>query len=220
MALKRSPGELPKDAVVITEEEAKNYVWEVIRNWESPSDIWALRHGATILGAINSVAGVLINRHYRWRFRLGSYGYMSSTIPIVVMPGILTTLLHRHLISSKIVVNDQTCPVCFEVRSMAIQAGFGTFYPLVLGATSALMLANRYSTFRVPMLHEGPKTMFKFLKHHTVRLYPTLTCMLVAQLVASAAITYFQFENTLTLRKKLYELELQLENERVNQVYS
>lgn len=58
---------------------------------------WALRFGPTVLGAISAVSGLLINRHYRWKLRLGSYGYFASTIPIAVMPGLLTTAFHKQV---------------------------------------------------------------------------------------------------------------------------
>lgn len=58
---------------------------------------WALRYGPIVLGAINSISGIMINRHYRWRFKLGSYGHFSSGIPIAVMPGLLTIVFHKHV---------------------------------------------------------------------------------------------------------------------------
>nr|XP_053612524.1 uncharacterized protein LOC128676441 isoform X2 [Plodia interpunctella] len=95
MALMRSK-EIPEDAVVLDEVDAVSYAWEVVSNWESISDTWALKYGPPILGGINAIAGIIINNHYRTKLKLGTYGFYSSVIPITLMPGILTTLFHRH----------------------------------------------------------------------------------------------------------------------------
>nr|XP_026488525.1 uncharacterized protein LOC113395143 [Vanessa tameamea] len=206
--------QIPKDAVVLDEVEAISYVWDVVSKWDSWSDIWALRYGPMVLGAINSVSGVIINNHYRWKLKLGNYGYFSSTLPLTVMPGILTLIFHKHLISTDLLLmKNDTCPVCYEVKSSAIQISMGLLYPMVLAPTSALMLANRYATYRVPHLFEGPKVMFGFLKKHTKPFTGTLGYIALIQLAASAIITYFEMKNTFTLRHKIVEIENKMEQE-------
>lgn len=40
MALSRArPAEIPKDAVMISEDEALTYHWKIISNWEKASDV-------------------------------------------------------------------------------------------------------------------------------------------------------------------------------------
>ncbi|XP_045768611.1 uncharacterized protein LOC123869660 [Maniola jurtina] len=212
MALMKS-SKIPKDAVILDEMEAAGYIWNMIADWEPLSDIWALRYGAVALGAVSSLSGLLINKHYRWRFKLGNYGYLSSTIPIVVMPGLLTLLFHKQLVTTNmLLMKNNACPICHEIKSGVLQLGFGIGYPMLLAPTSALMFANRYATYRVPHLTEGVKVMFKFLRVHTKSLTGTLAYIAALQLAASAVVTYFEMRNNITLRNKLAEIERKLES--------
>ncbi|CAH4037644.1 uncharacterized protein LOC123720097 [Pieris brassicae] len=214
MALMRS-SEIPKDAVVLNENEASSYIWEIVYDWKNLSDVWALRHGSTILGVINAVSGVVINRHYRAKLKLGTYGHLATLIPVSVMPAMLTMLFHRHLISTNLLLmKNEHCPICYEVRSAAIQLAMGITYPMLLAPTGALMLANRYNTYRVPHLQQGPKVMFKFVQKLTKPLTGTLTTLSLIQVAASSIITYFEFKNNIVFRNKLVDLERKILKER------
>ncbi|XP_013142537.1 PREDICTED: uncharacterized protein LOC106106500 [Papilio polytes] len=207
MALVKSK-HIPEDAVVLSEMEATSYIWDIVNDWETFSDTWALRYSPAILGAINGICGLLINNHYRQKLKLGNYGYFSSVVPVTVMPGILTALFHRHVISTNMLLMKlDTCPICYEVRSGMTQIALGILYPMLLGPTSALMLANRYSTYRVPDLKEGPKAIFNFLRAKTRPFNATLTYMVAIQMVASSVLTYYEMRNTFSLQKKLVEIE-------------
>ncbi|XP_072938518.1 uncharacterized protein [Epargyreus clarus] len=176
---------------------------------------WALRFGPMILGGINAMCGLTINKYYRHRFKLGPYGYLSSAIPICLMPGILTTLFHNYLISTDmLLMKSKSCPICYETKAAAIQSGFGLAYPLLLGSTAALLFANRYSSFRVPELTEGPKVMLKFLTKHTKPFTGTLIYMAAIQVAASSILTYFEMRNSFKLRHELLEIEKKLLQER------
>ncbi|XP_053612523.1 uncharacterized protein LOC128676441 [Plodia interpunctella] len=210
MALMRSK-EIPEDAVVLDEVDAVSYAWEVVSNWESISDTWALKYGPPILGGINAIAGIIINNHYRTKLKLGTYGFYSSVIPITLMPGILTTLFHRHIISSKILIMKSDCPICYEMRSAGIQLGLGLAYPMILAPASAMMFANRYATYRLPDLtFDGPKKVFQLVRNITRPFYGTVVTLSVCQFIASSLVTFFELKNNFALRKKLIELENQL----------
>ncbi|KPI96877.1 PREDICTED: uncharacterized protein LOC106124278 [Papilio xuthus] len=214
MALIKSK-DIPEDAVVLSEIEATTYIWDIVSNWNTFSDTWALRYSPAILGGINSICGLLINNHFRHKLKLGTYGYFASVIPVTVLPGILTALFHRHIVSTDMLLMKlDTCPICYEVRSGLVQVVLGTAYPLVLGPTCTLMLANRYGTYRVPDLREGPKTMFNFLRIKTRPFNPTLTYMVAIQMVASSILTYFEMKNTFTLKTKLMEIEKKVMEEK------
>lgn len=58
---------------------------------------WALRHGPVVLGAMSSISSLMINKHYRFKFKLGNFGYVASSFPLAVMPGILTLLFHKYV---------------------------------------------------------------------------------------------------------------------------
>ncbi|CAK1601356.1 unnamed protein product [Parnassius mnemosyne] len=213
MALMKSD-QVPEDAVALSEIEATTYMWDLVNNWESLSETWALRYTPAILGAINGCSGVLLNSYYRRKLKLGKYGYFSSVIPISLMPGVLTALFHRHLVSTDmLLMKNESCPICYELRSGLIQIALGCFYPMVLGPTSALMFANRYSTYRVPDLADGPKVVLKFLRTQTKPFTGTLTSMVAIQLAASSILTYFEMKNNISLRQKITEIEKKVLNE-------
>ncbi|KAH9632800.1 hypothetical protein HF086_012625 [Spodoptera exigua] len=211
MALMKSK-DIPEGAVALDELEATEYVWNIVSDWESFSDTWALKYGPMVLGGINAACGILINRYYRNKLKLGPYGYFASVIPVTAMPATLTALFHRQFISTDLLLmKSQACPLCNEVRSAAIQCGLGTAYPMILAPLSALMFANRYSTFRVPDLKEGPKVMFNFLRKITRPYNHQLTYMLIIQAIASSIFTYYEMTNNLTIRSKMMEIEAKLE---------
>ncbi|KAJ0175410.1 hypothetical protein K1T71_008569 [Dendrolimus kikuchii] len=213
MALMKS-NTVPKDAVVLSEAEAIKYIWDIIIEWDSLADTWALRYASGVLGGINAVSGVLINRHYRHKFRLGSFGYLASVIPLSLMPGMLTTLFHRHFVTTDmLLMKQEACPICLEVRSAAIQGVMGVVYPTILASSAGLMLAHRYSTYRIPDLMEGPKVMFNFVRRLTRPYSRSLATLGAFQLVASSVLTYYEMRNNLTIRKKLMEIEEKVTNE-------
>lgn len=203
--------DIPKDAVVLDEQAATEYIWNLVNDWQPSSDVWALRYTPIILGGVNAVSGIVINRFYRQKLKLGTYGYFASVIPITAMPAFLTALFHRYLITTDmLLMKRETCPVCYEVRSAAIQVGIGFVYPMIIGPWSGLMLANRYNTARIPDLREGPKVTFQFLRKMTKPLTGTLTFLLLGQLAASSVLTYFEMKSQLTIKKKMMAIEAKL----------
>ncbi|XP_026732778.1 uncharacterized protein LOC113497427 [Trichoplusia ni] len=210
MALQKSKT-IPKDAVELDELQATEYVWNLVSDWESLSDTWALRSASFVLGGLNALCGIMINSHYRNKLKLGSYGFFASALPITIMPGILTAMFHRHLVSTELLLmKNEACPMCYEIRSGAVQLSMGLAYPLILAPASSLMLAQRYSTYRVPDLRLGPRTIFQFVRKLTRPYNNTLTVMAVAQLVTSSVLTYYEMRNNITLRIKMMDIEAKL----------
>ncbi|XP_075974176.1 transmembrane protein 126 [Anticarsia gemmatalis] len=203
--------EVPKDAVILDELEATQYIWNVVSDWENQSDVWALQYAPFVLGGINAVCGIMINRYYRQKLKLGTYGYIASVVPITAMPALLTSLFHRHLVTTDmLLMKKESCPICYELRSGAIQVGMGFAYPMVLGPLAALMYANRYNTARIPELTENPRIMFNFLRKITRPYTGTLTFMVLGQVAASSILTYFEMKNNFKLRGKIMEIEAKL----------
>lgn len=99
-----------------------------------------MRFSPGILGALGAVTGVLVNNHYRTRLRLGQFGYVSSYVPIVVLPAIMASLFHRTFIQSLILLPKGECPLCLQVRAAAIQGFFGTVYPSLLAPLASYMV--------------------------------------------------------------------------------
>ncbi|CAG9785396.1 unnamed protein product [Diatraea saccharalis] len=213
MALMKSK-EIPKDAVRLDEEEAIKYAWEFVGEWKPVSDIWALLYGPGVLGGVNAISGVFINNHFRNKLKLGQYGFFSSVIPVSVIPGILTPLFHRYFVSTNmLLMKNETCPLCYEIRSTAIQLSLGIAYPMILAPTASMMLTHRYATSRIPDLYEGPKVIFNFIRKLARPFNGTLAFLAGAQAITSAVITYLEMKSTLTLKRKVTEIEKKLEME-------
>lgn len=47
------------------------------------------------------ISGFLINNHFRYKLKLGSYGRMSSYLAVVAAPAIMSSLLHVTVRSSE-----------------------------------------------------------------------------------------------------------------------
>lgn len=88
-----------------------------------------MRFGPGILGALGAITGVLVNNHYRTRLRLAKFGFVSSYVPIVVLPAIMASLFHRTFIQSQVLLPKDGCPLCLQLRAAAFQGFFGTVYP-------------------------------------------------------------------------------------------
>ncbi|KAG7306307.1 hypothetical protein JYU34_008912 [Plutella xylostella] len=214
MALVKSTN-VPKDAVVVDEFEAASYAWDLISEWEPASDTWALRYSIGVLGGLSSVSGMIINNHFRKKLKLGTYGHMSSLIPVSLLPGIFTALFHRHSVSTHmLLMKAETCPLCYELRSGAIQLALGIAYPIVLAPTSALMYANRYNTYRLPNLTSKPLELLKFVYKLSKPLSATLVFCSTAHVVASAVLTHYEMKNHLTVRRKMLDIEAKFDAER------
>lgn len=80
-----------------------------------------------------------------------------------------------------------------------------------INVLSILQFAHRYGTARIPDLMEGPKVIFKFVRKMTRPFTGTLTFLTVLQVVASSVVTYFEMKNNITLKRKVIEIENQLE---------
>jgi len=58
---------------------------------------WPFRYGFGILGACSALSGLYINSYFRNRLRLHSYGRVSSYLPLVVLPSIMSALFHHQV---------------------------------------------------------------------------------------------------------------------------
>lgn len=100
----------------------------------------SINYGPGVLGALGAVAGMYVNEHYRNRLRLGKFGYIGSTIPIVLLPAIMTTLYNRTFIQPRILLQSDQCPLCLQIKAAAVQCLLGTGYPALLAPLASYMV--------------------------------------------------------------------------------
>ncbi|SPP86227.1 uncharacterized protein LOC117588120 [Drosophila guanche] len=219
MALSRAnPDQLPKDAVIISEDQALKYQWKIITAWEKTGEVWSLRYTPGILSAMAAATGAYINNHYRTKLRLGSHGRLSSYMPIVVVPAIFTMLTHKFFVQRPILLDPLgECPLCRQVRGAAFQTSLGIVYPTILAPFAAFMFATRCYTYRLPSITESPKQVFMLWRQFTRPIVPTLATIIAFQAFLAMYLTYKQEKQNFSVMLRMKEIEYQLEQEHMPQ---
>ncbi|XP_069705524.1 uncharacterized protein [Periplaneta americana] len=131
-----------------------------------------------------------INSHFRSRLRLHTYGRISTYLPIVILPSMLSALFHHVNVSMDILIQKTPCPLCVQMRASAIQVGFSAVYPTLLAPLAGFMMASHYNTYRLPHLTEDPKAVFGVWKKMVKPLGSTLYSIAIAQALIAMWVTY------------------------------
>lgn len=58
---------------------------------------WPLHYGHGILGACSALSGMYVNSYFRSRLRLHTYGRVSSYLPVVALPALMSALFHQQV---------------------------------------------------------------------------------------------------------------------------
>ncbi|XP_065075320.1 uncharacterized protein LOC135699075 [Ochlerotatus camptorhynchus] len=205
--LHKNQSEIPQDAVRLDEKQAVIYFMKLVDGWPDKWDIWPLAYTPGILGATTVMSSIYINSHYRGKLRLGTFGRLSSYIPTVVLPALMTTFFHRAFIVPDVVLARQQCPVCVQTRAGLLQAAFSTVYPMLLAPMSAFMFATRHFTYRLPSITEQPREVLKLYKKLSNPIMLTVTGLLAFNMMVSMFLTGKEFETVYKVNLKLQEQE-------------
>lgn len=54
----------------------------------------AIKYGPGVLSGIGAISSFIINNHFRYKLKLGTYGRFSSYLSVVVTPALFTALFH------------------------------------------------------------------------------------------------------------------------------
>ncbi|KAJ6637089.1 Complex I assembly factor TMEM126B, mitochondrial [Pseudolycoriella hygida] len=180
--------DVPKDAVILTEGEALRLQWEEVDEYRGEQKLWSLRHGASLLGCLSAATGIYINHHYRSRLRLGKYGAFSTYLPIVVLPALVTTAYHKTFIQSAIILRQEPCPLCVQIRASFFQTCCGLVYPAALAPVASYMFAVRQFTYRLPPFSK-PKELFAVYRKMTKPLSMFFSIALAIHVITAMALT-------------------------------
>ncbi|XP_055525483.1 transmembrane protein 126A [Wyeomyia smithii] len=211
--LHKTQSEIPQDAVKLTEEQAVIYFTRLVEKWDNKWEIWPLEYTPGILGATTVVSSVYINHHFRTKLKLGTFGRLSSYVPAVILPAIMSTFFHKFFIVPRIILNRRQCPVCIQTRAGMIQAGFSTVYPMLLAPMSAFMFATRHFTFRLPSITEQPREVLKLYQKLSRPITMAVTIMLAFNMLLSMFLTSKEFESVHRINLKLMQIEKDLDAE-------
>ncbi|XP_058811552.1 uncharacterized protein LOC131676503 [Topomyia yanbarensis] len=210
--LHKKSQEIPEDAVKLNETQAVLYFMKIVEGWDNKWESWPLIHSPGILGATTVVSSIYINSHYRNKLKLGNYGRLSSYIPAVVLPAIMTTFFHKMYVVPEVTLNRQQCPVCIQVRAGLFQAGFSTIYPMLLAPLSAFMFATRHFTYRLPSITEQPREVLTLYRKMTRPITLAVTGLLAFNLMLSMFLTGSEIESVYKINLKLLELERRVDS--------
>ncbi|CAH0558839.1 unnamed protein product [Brassicogethes aeneus] len=211
--LKGKQSEIPTDAIILTEQQALEYELKILKNWKHKSDTFWFRYGSAILVSSTVLSGMYINNYYRYKFKLLYYGRASSYLPICVIPGALSFLLHTELVLKDLVLQKQVCPVCLELRSSALQSLTGFVFPFLAAPVTNLMLANKYGTANLPSLAKEPLEILKFVKAKVKPIQNILFAIFVGQALIASGVTYLEANSVFKVNGKLSKLEYDLEHQ-------
>lgn len=210
--LKDKISNIPKDAVILSRQDALKHQADVLRKWKHTSDVWPIRYGGAILASFSAITGMYINNYYRTRFKLFQYGKISSYLPICVLPAVMSLTLHTELVLPGVILQDE-CVLCTELRASSIQASMGLVFPTVLAPISIFSLALRYGTYDIPYLLKEPMKAFNLWKIQTKPVANILFGIFVAQALAGSIVTYLEAKAIDKVNDRLILLKYDLEND-------
>ncbi|GLV42035.1 uncharacterized protein CBL_05006 [Carabus blaptoides fortunei] len=210
--MKKKYSEIPADAVILGEEDALKYQLDIIRGWKKKNDTWIFNYGFTILASCSALSAIYINNHYRVKLRLLNFGRLSSYLPVVALPSIVSGIFHQQFIVTDVVL-QKSCPTCVQLRAASFQSVLSTIFPTILAPLAALPFAIRYNTYTVPLITKEPRKVFEMLYKHTKPIGNILLGILAVQGLVAALITYKESQSLTTVHRKLNELEERLETE-------
>jgi hypothetical protein len=211
--LRKKYGEIPPDAVVLTEEEAFKYQTKILNSWTDQSDVLGYKFGRYFLATASALSGLYINNHYRNKFKLFHYGRLSTYLPLCFLPSAFSMVLHMELVLKDVVLQKRnSCLVCLEMRGSAMQAMVGCAFPLLLAPVACLSLAHRYFTIQIPDVVREPGQLLKFIHGKTKPVANVLFAIFIGQALLGSVVTYWEAQSVITVNRKLALLEQQLEN--------
>ncbi|CAB0011759.1 unnamed protein product [Nesidiocoris tenuis] len=150
--IKRGEGDfVPPDYVKITSKEALEHQLKIIGS-RKPSEVWAFAYGPGILTLVATTTGAAITGLVRRKLKLQQFGRIAMLAAGISMPAVLLPFAQHKAVVEGIVMQNH-CPVCLQLRSAAVQAGLGIAYPTFLSFLSGFYLAERYATYRLPLLN-------------------------------------------------------------------
>ncbi|KAF4517592.1 hypothetical protein B566_EDAN008581 [Ephemera danica] len=217
MALvKKTPSDAAaKDMVQLSEQEAIMYQLETIANWTPQSDVWPFNYSMSTLAAAGGLSGIYINKHYRTKLKLGNMARISTYIPIVALPAIVSAVFHHQLVTQDVVIQRTACPVCVQVRAATMQVFSSIVYPMVLAPLATFTFAVRLHTYDVPYLttSQGRIAAFQLWRKLTKPIISPLLLICAAQGILAMGLTAAQTNSMDVMAQKLRRSEQRYEEE-------
>lgn len=182
-------GNVPENAVLISEKEAIRMQLNTIHQWTPKNEVWPFNLGHGILGAAAAVSGMYFNYYFRKRVNLFRYAQWSTYLPSALLPAIAAPIFHSVFITTDILVGKSSCSTCVETRASVMQMVTGVIYPLILAPLASFHFANSYGTYAIPPVKTALGDVFKLWWKFTKPIYPQITVLLIFQVITAGYIT-------------------------------
>uniref|UniRef100_A0A023FY67 Putative conserved plasma membrane protein n=1 Tax=Amblyomma parvum TaxID=251391 RepID=A0A023FY67_AMBPA len=143
-----SPDKVPPGAVPLSRDDVLNHQMNLFAHWKPKRDVLPITCGAAVAGIAASFGGAVLNAIFRKHFQLRNMGMLSTTAPIVALPGMLAFILSTKTLHDLALMNTQ-CVVCIQMEAVCWQLTFGAIYPCVIAPLACLNVAMRSFTYPV-----------------------------------------------------------------------
>ncbi|XP_071532969.1 uncharacterized protein [Panulirus ornatus] len=87
----------PAGVVHGVEQEELSEIITFLRKWKPNSDVFAIKYYPFALSALSVGSAAFINAHYRKAVKLRNSGFLTSLLPVIMLPSIASSLMHHQL---------------------------------------------------------------------------------------------------------------------------
>ncbi|RZF34303.1 hypothetical protein LSTR_LSTR012080 [Laodelphax striatellus] len=204
-SFRAKPGSLPKGAVLISESEAIVLQRKFLEEWKNKFQVFPLNYSPVFTSGMAAVSSVMISNHFRRHMKLRNFGRFTIQLPTVFMPSMLAGLLHRYLVTDRILLQND-CGVCIQVRSICLQEAFGFVVPSILAPLACFAYAERYGTYPLPAVSkENWKHFFGIYAKIARKFSRKSGLLLFANFFLGLSVCYWQQNNFLDIHRTVAE---------------
>ncbi|KAJ8947940.1 hypothetical protein NQ318_020841, partial [Aromia moschata] len=91
-----------------------------------------------------------------------------------------------------LLLKQEQCPICMEMRAAVVQAGAGCLMPLILSPITSIGLVHRFGTFNMPFITKEPLEVLKLLRKQIKPIKNVLLGIFIGQALLASAVTYLK----------------------------
>lgn len=191
-----SYADTPRDAVRIPRIDASEHVFDSICDLGVLKSL-PYRGGFAALAMFSGVTSIFTVGRIRKFFKVGRYGFITTTIPAVYIPMMGAYIGVKTLIAPPILLQEKICPTCLQVKSMALQLGTGILYPFACSFIITYQLASNLGTYQAPplkLITQSPvrKEMFDIFKKATSKVATPLVTLSILHCALACGILSLQ----------------------------
>lgn len=173
-------------------------LYNKVLNWHRPEDVWPFRYMWALYGTATTVSALVLSRRVHHFLELRSKGWVFIALCGVLMPVSINQLFHYQFVIMPLFNSSpqRACPVCLELRSMAIQLTSSIFLPLAASTTFGMFLAPVLSTRPIPEITwEKRGNYFKYVGQAIRAARGPIAFLLASNVVFIALLSHLQFSS-------------------------